>query len=117
MAKLYSTVKKRLERYLTAKSDLSVNASIGDKTITVENANDFGFQGLIDQYPNLILMDDNTSGEPTSTGFRGAEIIEALDVDISTGVIILNTPLERNWLTSSGAYAKRAPAGVPIKDS
>ena len=116
MAKLYSTVKKRLERYLTASSTLSANATTGDKSITVTNANDFGFQGLIDQYPNLILMDNNTSGEPTSTGFRGAEIIEALDVDISTGVITLNTPLTRDWTTANAAYAKRAPAGVPIKD-
>jgi len=110
---LYRTVRDRLRRYLMASETLTVDGLTGASTLTVADSDSFGFEGLIDEYPTVVLMDNETTGERTDTGILGAELINVDSVDGPT--INLASNLTGDWLTSKISTVTRAPAGVTVR--
>ena len=115
MARFYRSVKNRLERYLMHRQDITSNSASGTKEVYVNNAGNFGFQSLINDYPYIILMDNNTTGEVTEDGFEGAEIVKVKNINESEGIIYLQDNLENDWTVDNETYVTRCPAQMPIR--
>jgi hypothetical protein len=108
-------MKERTKRYLMAQGEILTDITEGQTEVKVNNIDDFGFDGLIEFFPTVIFMDNNTTGEIVEGEISGGELIDVLSVDVTTGIMKFRTPVKRDWLISDGAYVRRAPGGVPIK--
>jgi len=110
---LYKTVRDRLKRYLMASESLTADSLIGTNTVTVADSDSFEFQGLTDDYPTVILMDNETTGQRIEEGYAGAELINVSSVDGPT--ITFDSNLTDDWLLSKSSTITRAAGGVPVR--
>jgi len=116
MYRLYLAVKDRMEKYLTARSSLIYNASVGDNHVFVADGTYFDFEGLYSKIPHVILSDANSTGERISGGFKGMELIEVDNVNSNNGKMTFKTNLLNNWTVANSAYVQRAPGEVPVNN-
>ena len=114
MWRIYQAMKNRMSQYLLAESTLISNSSVGSNIITLSSTDDFEAEGINNEYPQCILVDNNTTGRQIAGGVEGAEVVE-LDIVYGNN-IQLKAPLQNDWLVSNNARLKRAPNGVPIDD-
>lgn len=114
MYDIYKSIQDRMRKFLTAETTLSSDASIGDTFVNVTDATNFGFEGLNDNVPNIIFMDDNTSGKKIQGGLEGTEPVIVSSVDTDTNIVTFESPLTRAWTTTDGAYIQRFPGETVV---
>jgi hypothetical protein len=94
---------------LIAKTNLSVNASIGDTTLTVVNS--FHFQAG----QEIVLIDYNYNVEGTSH-YKVYEYAVVKSVT-NTTTIVLESPLQSNWLLSDQSFIQKTIAHSPLYEN
>jgi len=116
MYNLYRAVQQRLETLLTAEATLTSDLLTGETEVFVDDATNFGTESIIGDYNNILLYDSATTGKRIEGGYQGTEIVNADSVYVTSNKINLKTAVTRDWLTSSSAKIKRAPAGINVHD-
>lgn len=116
MYNLYKAIHHRMQKFLTAETTLTSDASAGSSTLNVTDATLFDYEGLNDNVPTIMLMDNDTSGKKSGSGFQGAELIDVDSVDTDTNTITTQTNLSSSWLASNGALIRRAPGSQVVKE-
>ena len=111
---LLEAMKKRLEFFFLTKSNLTVDASAGDTTITVDDVSQFSTEGLREDFKRVLVWDNNTTGRLIQGGREGAD--QNVIKDVAAKNIYLEEPLSKDFLVSDGSIITRAPAGVRVKD-
>lgn len=110
MYRLYQSMVDRMENFFLTKPLLTEDAHIGDTEITVDDASPFTKEGINNSFPEIFLMDTDTTFKPISNGREGASLVRIESVDSDTK-ITLQSPLTRDWLVSKGSFARRAIVG------
>jgi len=112
--RIYQAIKNRMSDFLMAQANLTVSCSAGQNYIDVDDATNFTTEAINNSFPTVILMDNSTSGKKTSTGYKGAELIDVEKVE--TNRIYFQTSTSRAWELGSSAVVRRAPGGVPFRN-
>lgn len=115
MYRIYKAVQERMETFLMAESNLTINASTGTNEVTVEDSSLFNYEALNSYYGTVMLKDDDTTGE---IGLNGEpEGVEFIKIDnVSGDRIIFQSNLQRSWTTAKNAKIVRAPNEVIVQD-
>lgn len=113
---LYDTVRKRFERLIMPSATLILDAAAGNTRLYCNDLSNFGEDNFILQYNDIILMDKNSTGQKTETGYFGSEILKVSGINYAQNVIELQTPLTRAWTVANQSFVKLCPSGVVVKD-
>ena len=113
---LYDTVKKRFERLITASALLVSDANAGSVYLYCTDLDNFCEDNFILQYNEIILMDKNTTGQRTETGYFGAEVLKISRINYASNIIELETPLTRSWTVANTTKVKLCPSGVVVSN-
>lgn len=97
----------RFENFFLTKSFLEQDALTGATEIIVNDTSPFTKQAMNNSFPEIFLMDDDTTFKATATGRAGAELVRVSEV-VDDKKIILQEPLTRDFLASKNSFARRA---------
>ena len=114
MYHIFDAMKNRMEELLMPSANLIFDASTGDNVLKVDDASDFNWQGFYAQYPEVAIMDNNSSGRLLpGGGYQGIDIHNLANAYSNS--IVLDSNVEQNWLVSDNAKVRRSPAGQIVK--
>lgn len=114
MYRIYQAIKNRMSDFLLAQATLTATCPSGQSHIDVDDASNFTSEAINNSFPTVILMDNSTSGKKTSSGYKGAELIDVERTE--TNRIYFQLPTSRDWEIGDSAVVRRAPGGVPFRN-
>lgn len=107
MYRIYKAMATRFENFFLTQAILEQDALAGSTEIVINDTSPFTKQAINNSFPEIFLLDSNSSFKLTPTGREGAEIVRVKEI-IDDKKIILQQPLTRDFLVSNKAYARRA---------
>lgn len=113
MYHIYNRVKERMGELLMAETNISQNVNSGSKIINVEDGTYFNYEGINERYPEIAILDKNSTARRIGSGYEGVDIHNLTNAYEDT--LEIEDGVSQNWTTDNDARVIRAPAGEMVR--